>query len=842
MWVLYVFGMHHREYRDPAFILSAPYFIGMSLFSFLRRKAGLTQDDAVVRGTDRASTFFLLAILFLLPIFFIPSISFSFVFTKATILSLLTLVSLALWLVARLWDGRFIIPSSPMLLALALFAGLFALSSLFSGDIAFSFFGQGFEVGTAVNMLIGGALAFLVSAVFRTSEHVIKGYVAFFASFVLIALFHILRLVFGPDFLAFGLFTDTVSNTVGKLNDLGIFFGVSALFSLLTIELISLTRVFKVILWLALLTSLFFLMLVNFWLLWLILGLFSLIFLVLLLSFGQTHTPVRRSAEDEILFGEPHFIRKVPLPSLVVLLISVVFILGGNTIGEKMGSVFTISQNEARLSWGSTVEVVKETLQVSPLLGAGPNKFISEWQKYKPEGINTTVFWNIDFAYGSGLVPTFTATSGILGALAWLIFFLLFLISGFRAVLSEISDTLSRYLLTSSFFIALFLWVFSILYIPSLTIFALTFIFTGLFIASLSVTRMLAVKTILFASSPRVGFVSILALILLLMGSIALGYTLVQKYIASVFFQKGVISFNVEGNLDVAEKHITRATLLNPQDIYYRFLTELALIRMNKLVSQNDPKMSAEMVRSAFQTLLTTALASAKQAVALGPTNYENQMTLGRVFEAVVPLKIDGAYENAKRAYTDALTLNPKSPAILLTIARLEVTKGDNVKARESINSALKEKANYTEAVFLLSQIEAQEGNIKGAIASAEAAATFSPDDPTVLFQLGLLRFNDKNYTGAITALEKSIAHSPTYANAKYFLGLSYAKVNRNADALAQFTDLKEKNPDNKDIEQILKNLEASKDPFYATPPATATPGKNLKLPVEEKNVQTPEV
>jgi len=812
----------------------------MSLFSFLRRKAGLTQGEALARSGDQAATFFLLATLFLLPIFFIPSISFSFLFSKALVLSILTLVSLVLWLIARLRDGTFIIPSSPMLLALALFAGLFALSSLFSGDTTFSFFGQSLEVGTTVNLLVVFVLMFLVSVVFRTGEQIVKGYVAFFASFALIALFHILRLVFGPDFLALGLFTDTVSNTVGRLNDLGIFFGVSALLSLLTIELIPLTRVFKVILSLALLTSLFFLSLVNFSLLWFVLGLFSLVLFVFLLSFGRALA--RRGAEDDVLFEKPRSVRKIPFASFAVLLISVVFILPGSTIGERVGSIFNISQGEARLSWSATMEVVKGTLQISPLLGAGPNKFSSEWLKYKPEGINTTVFWNTDFTYGVGIVPTFVVTSGILGGLAWLIFFLLFLLSGFRVVLSDISDILSRYLLTSSFFVALFLWVFSIFYVPSLTIFTLTFIFTGLFIASLSASRMLAVKTISFASSPRVGFVSVLMLVLLLIGSVTLGYVLMQKYVASIFFQKGVVSFNIEGNLDLAEKQIVKATALNPLDMYYRFFTELTLIRMNKLLSQNDPKMSAEAVRSAFQTLLSTALVSAKQAVAFGPTNYENQMTFGRVFEAVVPLKIDRAYENAKNAYTEAMKLNPKNPSILLTIARLEATKGENAKARENINQALKEKANYTEAVFLLSQIEAQEGNIKGAIASAESAATFSPDDPTVLFQLGLLRFNDKNYAGAITALEKSVALSPTYANAKYFLGLSYAKLNRSADAIVQFVDLQAKNPDNKDIEQILKNLKAGKDPFYAAPPATATPGKNLKLPVEEKAVKTSKV
>ena len=56
-------------------------------------------------------------------------------------------------------------------------------------------------------------------------------------------------------------------------------------------------------------------------------------------------------------------------------------------------------------------------------------------------------------------------------------------------------------------------------------------------------------------------------------------------------------------------------------------------------------------------------------------------MSLGRVYEAVVPLKIPGAYESARASYEQALTLNPRSPALFLTLARLEAAQGDNAKA-----------------------------------------------------------------------------------------------------------------------------------------------------------------
>jgi tetratricopeptide (TPR) repeat protein/O-antigen ligase len=788
------------------------------------------------RGIERLASLCLLALAFLLPVFFIPVASFPFQFSKALLVSVLVLAAFCVWVVTRLKDGQFVIPSSPILIALAVVVGLFALSSLFSGSPALALFGQGFEVGTTVNILIAGLIAFLVPIMFRGKEQIFASYLAFLASFSLIALFHLLRLVFGPDFLSVGIFTETVSNTIGKWNDLGVFFGVSALLSLVTIEFLSLGRFFKLLVHLSLLVSLFFLAVVNFPTVWFVLGLFSLIFLVYLISFGSAGVNSEIATDDSSVPADARPLRRIPTPSLIVLLVSVIFIVAGGTIGAQISSKLNISQIEARPSWQATFDVARQTLIKDPLLGAGPNQFASEWLKYKPGGINNTVFWNTDFSYGVSLIPTFLATTGILGVMAWVAFFLLFLYSGFKAILSDLSDKFSQYLITSSFLVSLFLWIFSVFYIPSITIFALTFLFTGLFIASLMAEKMAPVKTVSFVRDPRAGFVSVLLLILLLIGGVTLGYLLVQKYAASVFFQRGIIAFNVRGNLDVAEQNIVRAATLNPTDVYYRFLTELTLIRMNALLSQSADQGSAETIRSNFQTFLGNAQGNARQAVALNSSNYENYMTLGRVYEAVTPLNIEGAYESAKASYEKALEFNPRSPAIHLTMARLEAAHKDNAKARENIAKALREKSNYTEAIFLLSQIEAQEGNIKAAIQSVEAASVIAPNDVGVFFQLGLLRFNDKDYRGAVSALERARTLNPNYANAKYFLGLSYDKVRRDTEALKEFTELQAANPDNEELKLIVANLKAGKDPFTnAAPPVDSTPEKRKALPVTEK-------
>jgi tetratricopeptide (TPR) repeat protein len=100
-----------------------------------------------------------------------------------------------------------------------------------------------------------------------------------------------------------------------------------------------------------------------------------------------------------------------------------------------------------------------------------------------------------------------------------------------------------------------------------------------------------------------------------------------------------------------------------------------------------------------------------------------------------------------------------------------------------------------------------------------------------------LLKYNTQDYGGAIDALEKSVALVPDYANAKYFLGLSYEAAGQHAKAIQEFQDLKKSNPDSKEVDAILANLLAGK-PIVNTAAAATTakpqPVKSAKLPVKE--------
>ncbi len=148
---------------------------------------------------------------------------------------------------------------------------------------------------------------------------------------------------------------------------------------------------------------------------------------------------------------------------------------------------------------------------------------------------------------------------------------------------------------------------------------------------------------------------------------------------------------------------------------------------------------------------------------------------------------------------------------------------------------ALQLKNNYTDAVYLLSQIQVAEGNTADAITSVKFATQLTPNDPTAFFELGLLQYNAGEYSDAVASLSQAVSLSPNYANAQYFLGLSYSKTGDNADAIAQFEQLSKTNPDNADVAGILSNLKGGKSAFANQAPPVSTPEKRTSPPVEGK-------
>ncbi|TAL49534.1 tetratricopeptide repeat protein [Patescibacteria group bacterium] len=770
----------------------------------------------------------------ILPFFHIPSRLFNISLSKSFLLALAILSAAILYLVTLIREGRLSFQKNLLALSLILVPAIALFSAIVNGARSVMIFGFIFELGTVVSVFLGFLLLYLTGQLFRSKERIFYAYLGFFISFAVIALYHIIRFVFGPSLLSFGTLTLQINNLIGNWNDLTVFFAAATLLSLTTLEMVRLNRLLSIVLSVIFVLSLAFLAVVNFSTIWVVLGVFALILFLYIISFDrfvQSRSPA--SAAGEAGEREVVFRRKISYRSLAVVLICLFFIIFGKSTGTPVADFFGIANIEVRPSWTSTLSVAGKVLKESPLVGSGPNTFTSDWLQHKPAGINETLFWNTDFVYGIGFIPTTLVTTGVLGLFSWLFFLAAVLYFGVRAVFFTFPDLLSRYLITSSLLLSLFFWTAAFVYVPSIVNIFLAFFFTGLFAASLYREGVVRENTVLLSIYPKVSFLSTLLLVVLIIGLLTLGFRTMTNLFSFVSFQKSLFALNTKGDLDEAERQMSRALNRGPFDLYSRALAELYFIRLSNIIAQPVTATSVE----EFRTVLAKSIESGQKAVSGDPKNYQNWLTLARIYSSLVPptVGIPGAYESAKTSYEEALKVNPHSPLIYLELSSLEAARGDLEAARNYVDKALAEKPNYADAHFFVARIEITRGNITQAISSLETTVLLSPGNPGLFFQLGILKYSIADYNGAIEALERAVGLVPVYANAKYFLGLSYARTGRGDEAIVQFEGVEKTNPDNQEVKNILTNLRASRDPFAnVKPPLDRSPERRAKPPIEE--------
>jgi tetratricopeptide (TPR) repeat protein len=772
---------------------------------------------------EKVSFWFMIVLVFLLPLFFMP-VSFTPVqFGTSLLFASLVIVSAIIFVISKLKSGQISIPASKIHF-LALFFPVplvYVLSFLTHGASRIAFLGYTFDITTVGFILLGFIFMFLVSIIFNSKERIFYAFVTSVISSIVVALFVISRFVFGPGFLSFGIFGSITDTVIGSFNNIGIFFAISVILSFISLEMLNLTKFMRILLHIALGLSLFFIAVVNFKVLWIVLGIISLIF-----TGYNFYTNKTKSGQVSV--------KHLSKYSVAVLVLSLLFIVFHTGLGTFISTKLKIFTVDVRPNVSVTYNIAKQTLKDSYILGSGPNSFVFQWLSYKPSDVNPSIFWNTDFSYGVGLIPTLIITTGFLGLISWILFFLAYIYLGFKAIFDKNVESFDFYILLSSFIVSIFLWIMAIVYVPSIVIFVLTLFFTGLFLAQNYITSPSLIKTVVFENDPKKGFVSSLILVSSVVALFGLGLSLYVNQISLWNFQKALISAN-KGDVVGATNFIDSAIRRVPYDVYYRTKADITSIDIQRILATAVTKDNQEQLRNDFANRLSSTLQSVIKARDVNPTNYLNWVALGKVYSVAVPpaTRIQGAYEEAVNSYNEALKRNPNNPAIHLLFAQLEIAKGDALKAKDYINMAISKKNNYIDAYYLLSQIQTAEGNIKEAINSVSLAAVIEPSNPLLFFQLGVLKYNAGDFKGAIDALSQSIILAPDYANAKYFIGMSYAQLRNNEKALIAFKDILKTNPDNTDLKNIINTLESGRSIFAS--PTVEKVDKN-KLPVKEKD------
>lgn len=772
----------------------------------------------------------LFATIILAPLAFLPTPYIIIDAVKTILIAVGTLVSAIIYGIIAYREKTVSLPPKSIIWTSVLVIASLVISSFTSVHLGKSFFGQGFELNSASFTLIvflAGLVAFV--ALQRKIERVTVLYVGMTIPFIILAILHGLRLLFGSSFMTLGILSSITTTIVGTWYDLGSYAIVVVLIVLSALIFLPLSRRIKIIYWVLLAVALISAFLVNSVSVW---SVAAIVLLGITIVASSTRL---KPAGGKI----SSFVKRIAWIPLVLCFIAILLSRNGVAIADPTINKLNASYSALTLPWQVTLDVDAGVIKDHPLFGVGPNHFGQAYLTYKPIAINSTNVWSTEFNFGYSLVSTFVATQGILGIITWGLFFIFLGILGVRTLRRLPTDSNSRFVIVSSVSVAAFLWILNAVSVPSHSLLLFAFVATAIGLSA-------SIKHGIFSANvcaPRIGSLSrkaftVVMLILVVAGAVW-GVIYIKDAASLAYFGSGIKVLNVKGDSVAADVSFSKAQSLNPSDIYLRARAEAGIAQARSLIStinSNTPASTSQAVATQAVAVINFAVKYAQAAIAFDPSNYYNYVSEARVSELATSIRMDKAYENAVNSYSIAIKTNPLNPSLYLNLAQLQVSQNKLDDALKTLGVALQVKNNYLEAIFLLSQIEAAQGKLGDAIIAAQVAVQINPQNPVLLFQLGLLQYNNKDYANAAKALEVAVQTQPDYANAQYFLGLTYVRLNNIQGAISQFQSLAKSNPDNQEIALILKNLQEGKSPFAdAKPPVTPNPEKRPSLPINEK-------
>lgn len=661
---------------------------------------------------EKLSFWALFLVVVLLPVFCLPFTNIPVETSKGLLLVVGITVSVIFWAISRFLDGKIVFPKSWLLVSGLGIVLAFLLSAIFNGGYQASFFGTMFDIGSFWYIFTGFVLLFMSSMVFRESKQAKILLLGVILSSAIVLIFQCIHL-FTPGILSLGILSGQTGNILGSWNALGLFAGFSCLMFLFVMEFFPISRVEKIILGIFILLSILLAIIINFPLVWELLGVFALIIFVYKVSISlQTNEKEEKR-------------KNFPAVSFAVVIVSLLFFLGGHLISNVLPSRLQVSNTEISPSVGATMTITKGVLTHHPVFGIGPNRFGDAWSMYKPAIVNSSDFWDTSFGSGFGLIPTLTATTGVIGILAWIIFLILFLFIGAKSVFSSVKNK-ANWETVAFFVLSLYLFISSFFYFTGTVMFLLSLSFTGVFIgliASSSEKEMF----ISFLNDHRKSFFSILALIILVILSVVISFKYIERFASVPYFGKA-LSATTE---PAAENYINKALSLYSNDLYLRTYSQIFLVKLNSIVNKSSNLSDTD--KADLQTSFDNALNGAEMATVYDPSNYLNFQLLGSVYQAFGLLGVKDAYAKSVVSFKDASVLNPLNPGLKLSMAKVSFADGKTQDAKDYANAALSLKGDYVDALVVLSQIAKSENNNSEALSYAKQALSITPTNQDLI-------------------------------------------------------------------------------------------------------------
>lgn len=740
-------------------------------------------------------------LVFLVPLFFLPWTSEILDFNKQLLIFAFSGAGLLLYLAQVVRTGRLIVRKTPLNYAVLVFLAAVLAVSIFS-DLKYQSVFGGFGAGFYQSLVTTASFAvffFVVFNVFGFSGSSVKKDAEkllglFGLSLSLALLLGVLQILGLPVFKIFGI--EGVSfNTIGTVNSLGI---AAALVLTLFISKIDFEgEIFRYIRLPAVFLSLFVLLLLNWWVLW-----------VVTIS-GLVFVLVSNSMSDWRISN--YF-----WPSTVVLLAAVSMLLNLNLAGVVGAGNLPL---EIAPSFGTSFDIMKETIRDDPLFGVGPENFSLAYDAYKPQSINNTIFWNIRFSEATSEAFNSAVSLGIVG------------LAGFLFLLWNAARTgLKNYALFSPFAVLIAAWA---LYPFNLTLGFAFWLLLG--VLALSASRGEDELVINLEKSPRHSLITSVSFVGVMVLAVVSFYFMSLRYAANIKFAMAL----TESDVDKQTQELVDAINLNrSEDLYSRNLASLLVVRVNQELQKlsgvrNDAERQEVVAR--VQNFSTTAINLVNEITVRHGRDATNWFSRALVYENLINV-IDGADQWAARMYQEYSGLAPNDPTPHLRTGNIQLNRADFLRqlisgqgenlgaqdraniqnqisenlrlAEESFQKAIELKSDYVLAIYSLGVVYEREGRVKDAVRQLEITRSAEPLDPNVAFQLGLLYYRDNLKEQSFNELQRAVTIFPDFSNARWYLALLYEERGDLDAALRELYRVEELNPENEVLAQKIEELE----------------------------------
>jgi len=176
-----------------------------------------------------------------------------------------------------------------------------------------------------------------------------------------------------------------------------------------------------------------------------------------------------------------------------------------------------------------------------------------------------------------------------------------------------------------------------------------------------------------------------------------------QRYFAEVNYFKAQAAL-AKGNLDQAISGIEKAVRANPSsDIYLSGLAQTYFSKIGNLINKKDLKDLSDEEKKNIQVLINNSVNAAKIATDVSPNNIANWSIRGFIYQNLIGI-VSGAEDWAITSYDRAINLEPANPYYptqqgIVYMKKASLLAGD--KANEKNQILAQAKSHFEKAVQL---------------------------------------------------------------------------------------------------------------------------------------------